>query len=240
MTDTYSAHAAICAKFYELTLSARQVADFVFAKGRVAIGDRALFVGGMFSIAGELALRGLSLTVVDYTDEMVAIGTSRLPNCRVQKSDLRALPFHEEFDTIFVVGRVFTHMILDADLLAALESCRRSLRPNGKLLVDNYEDSRIQVTDYFNGRIDARDDTSTITRISTTSRVSEVPLVVTWRACYHGEMDGSSFAFEDTMEHRAFSRAEFASYLSQIGFQLLEQGDNFDETSFYTLAQRTV
>jgi SAM-dependent methyltransferase len=240
MTNTYSAHAAICSKFYELTLNARHVADFVFAKGRAVNGEKALFVGGMFEIAGELALRGLSLTVVDYTDEMVAVGASRLPNCCVQKSDLRNLPFHETFDTIFVVGRVFTHMIPDADLLTALESCRRSLKPNGKLLVDNYEDSRIQVTDYFNGRIDAQDDQATISRISTTERLSEVPLVVTWRARYHGKMDGRSFAFEDAMEHRAFSRAEFASYLSQAGFQLLEQGDNFDETSFYTLAKRVV
>jgi SAM-dependent methyltransferase len=240
MSNTYSAHAAICAKFYELTVDTRYVAEFVFAKARAALGERALFVGGMFEIAGELASRGISLSVVDYTDEMVAVGRNRLPNCSIQKSDLRSLPFHDEFDTIFVVGRVFTHMTSDSDLLAALESCRRSLRPNGKLMADNYEDSRIEVTDYFNGRIDARDSNSTITRISTTERVTESPLVVNWRARYFGEISGKPFAFDDVIAHRAFSRTEFTTYLSKAGFQVIEQGNNFDETSFYTLAERTV
>ena len=70
--------------------------------------------------------------------------------------------------------------------------------------------------------------------------MSELPLIVIWRARYLGEIEGQSFAFEDSIEHRAFSRAEFASYLSQTGFRLLEQGDNFDEASFYTLAERVV
>ena len=155
MTSTYSAHAAICAKFYELTMDSSYVADVVFAKARAAIGEQALFVGGMFEIASELASRGMALTVVDYT-------------------------------------------------------------------------------------IDVRDSESTITRTSTTERVTDSPLVVNWRARYSGEIWGKPFTFDDTIEHRAFSRPEFASCVSRAGFQVIEQGDNFNETSFYTLAQRTV
>jgi hypothetical protein len=51
MTETYSRYAHICAKFYELTLDAKGVAEFVMANSGMVTGDRALFVGGMFEVA---------------------------------------------------------------------------------------------------------------------------------------------------------------------------------------------
>jgi len=240
MSDTYSVHAHICAKFYELNLDAQAVARFVFERSGSVPGQMALFVGGMFEVAAALSSLGLDLTVVDYTDEMVEVGKLRLPQCNVTKADLRALPFHEAFDTVFVVGRVFTHMVTNEDLTAALASCRRALKPQGRLFADNYEDSRIQVTDYFNGTIEAKDNRCTIVRVSTTERLSGAPYVVNWRAEYAGVMDGTPFRFSDSIEHRAFSRAEFADHAQKVGLEVLSQGDNFDDTSFYTLSQRSV
>lgn len=238
MTSTYSTHAAICAKFYTLTLDAHKVAHFVIDKAGVQPGARALFIGGMFEIAAELSLKGFELTLVDYTDEMVALAAKRLPDCRVVRADLRELCFDQEFDAIFVVGRVFTHMTTDIDLRAALESCHKALKPSGILMADNYEDTKIQVTNYFNGRIDVRDEGSVISRISSTRKVSDSPYVVNWRATYSGEIAQEPFAFDDEIDHRAFSRAEFAMHLSQFGFRVIAQGDNFDETSFYSVARR--
>lgn len=39
-------------------------------------------------------------------------------------------------------------------------------------------------------------------------------------------------------QRRAWSRQEILQYLEKAGFKLLEQGDNFDETSFYNLAKK--
>jgi SAM-dependent methyltransferase len=167
---------------------------------------------------------------------MVATGRKQLPGACVLKADLRSLPFDNEFDIVFVIGRVFTHMTTDEDLLQALTSCRRALVDSGKLFADNYEDTRIQATKYFNGRISVGDASSKIVRESTTERVSESPYVVKWRADYSGEFNGASFRFSDSIDHRAFSRDEFSRYLSTAGFTVEEQGDNFDETSFYTVA----
>jgi len=143
MSDTYSTYADICAKFYALTMDARAVAEFVMARSQSGVGERALFVGGMFDVAAGLSSLGLQLTVVDYTEEMVRVGRRRLPQCEVVRADLRELPFRGQFDTVFVVGRVFTHMTTDHDLVAALASCHQALKPSGKLFADNYEDSRI-------------------------------------------------------------------------------------------------
>ena len=236
MSDTYTEHAAICAKFYELTLQSQSVAEFLFEKIQAASGDRALFVGGMFEIARALVERDLLLTAVDYTEEMVEIGTRRLPDSSVIKADLRSLPFNSEFDLAFVIGRVFTHMLDSFDLRAAIQSCKRSLRSGGKLLIDNYESSRIQSTNYFNGEVRCYDDDTYIVRRSTTERLLADPYIVRWNAEYSGQFQGKSFRFTDSIDHRAFTRSEFASALEQEGLEIIEQGDNFDETSFYTAA----
>jgi SAM-dependent methyltransferase len=235
--STYSTHAAICAKFYDLTLSGESVSKFVFEKSESKPGDAGLFVGGMFEVAKGLCNKGVDLTVVDYTDEMVAVGKAKLPGVRVEKADLRHLSYEGQFDIVFVVGRVFTHMISQEDLFRGLSACRRSLRPGGRLFFDNYEDSKIQVTSYFNGTAEAGESDTLILRKSSTTRVSESPYVVRWDAEYSGTFEGEKFSFSDSMDHRAFSRMEVCRLLPDFGFEVLVQGDNFDETSFFTLAR---
>src|SRR5690606_25915561 len=126
------------------------------------------FVGGMFHIAASLIDLGFNLTCVDYSDEMVEFGRERFPTSKVMKADLRDLPFEKEFDLIFVVGRVFTHMISDEDLSSALKACWKSLRSDGMLFADNYEDTRIQHTSYFNGLIEGISPKGHISRRSRT------------------------------------------------------------------------
>jgi SAM-dependent methyltransferase len=156
----------------------------------------------------------------------------------VLRADLREIPGDGEFDAVLVVGRVFTHMVTNQDLRSAVDSCRRALRPSGRLFADNYEDTRIQVTKYFNGSIQVQDDRCTIKRDSTTELRSTSPFVVDWRAEYSGVIEGEPFRFSDSIPHRAFSRAEFAEHLGNGGFQVIAQGDNFDETSFFTVSRR--
>lgn len=240
MSDTYSQHADICTMFYELSLDAAAVADFVSSKIGTISGQSALFVGGMFNVAKVLSEVGLEMTIVDYTDEMVQIGRKRAPNARVLKADLRTMPFESEFDLVFVIGRVFTHMSTNRDLHSAIQSCKRALKPGGKLIADNYETSRIQVTNYFNGEVRCVGDDVIIVRRSTTTLLSSNPCLVRWDAEYTGRYNGEDFSFSDSMEHRGYSREEFAGALKVSGFEVLEQGDNFDETSFYTVAIKAV
>lgn len=237
MSDTYTRFAAICAQFYELTIESAAVARFLVEKTALARGERVLFVGGLFGVAASLARMGFELTVVDYSEDMTRIAATQIPTARVLTADLRSLPFNEEFHVVLVPGRVFTHMLSDADLQAAVESCRRSLLPNGRLFADNYESDKIEVTSYFNGRITCSGPDISILRTSTTERLSTTPHIVSWRAHYTGEQAGTDFDFSDSIDHRAFTRNEFATHLSS--FDILEQGPNFDETSFYTVAARS-
>ena len=239
MSETYSKHANICTKFYSLTNNAADVAQFAFNHISAASGQSALFVGGMFDVAAKLRDLGLQITATDYTDEMVNLGKVALPESTVLRADLKSLSFTREFELVFVLGRVFTHMLSDEDLHKAISGCCNALVPGGKIFADNYESCKIQTTNYFNGQISCSDSTSSITRNSSTSLSSERPHIVCWTACYSGEIENKSFEFTDSMEHRAFTREDFASHLNQRGLTVLKQGDNFDETSFYTVAVKT-
>ncbi len=235
--STYSTHAAICARFYDLIINAQKVGNFVYDHSLSKPGDKCLFVGGFFDVAKELFRKSLDLIVVDYTDDMVAVGRSKLPGVPVEKADLRSLPYCEQFDCIFVIGRVLTHMISETDLAAALAGCRRSLKEGGRFFFDNYEDTKIERTNYFNGTVKCGDSETRIERISSTERLSEIPYVVNWSARYTGQFQGADFSFSDSIPHRAFSRSEISLVLPKFGFKMIEQGDNFDDTSFFTLAQ---
>ncbi len=85
--------------------------------------------------------------------------------------------------------------------------------------------------------IEAGERETSIVRNSSTTRVSESPYVVRWNAEYSGRFEGADFSFSDSMEHRAFSRNEICNLLPNFGFEVLVQDDNFDDTSFFTLAR---
>lgn len=238
MSIAYTNYSDICVRFYDLVIDVKYVADFVASQLEDYKPGRCLFVGGFFAVAKELQLRGFELTVADFSEEMIVEARKRLPNTRAVVADLRDMPFEGEFDAVIVIGRVFTHMLTAEDSSRALLSTYRALKPGGLVLLDNYEDSKIQVTDYFNGRIAVESPKIAITRESSTELSSTKPFVVTWKAHYRAEFDGKTICFDDEMQHRAFSRDEMRGLLEGAGFEALSQGDNFDDTSFYTLARR--
>lgn len=237
MTETYTKYAAICSKFYELTLDCERVAEFVCNAVEAKPRERALFVGGMFGVAAAVTERGLELVVADYSEEMVAVGKRRLPKARVVRGDLESLDVGGDFDLVLVVGRVFTHMLTDEQVASALRGCHAALRPGGRLFADNYEVNRIETTPYFNGTVRGVEYETEIERRSRTERVSDAPRVVRWEAVYSGSFAGEPFEFSDRIDHRAFSREEFAAALEAAGFEAITQADNFDETSFFSVAR---
>jgi SAM-dependent methyltransferase len=183
MADTYSDFSDVCVKFYDLVVDPEQVASFVYEKIAQFNPRNCLFVGGFFLVAKELQKLGLNIVATDYTEAMVREGHDRLENTRIICADLRELPFNGCFDIVLTVGRVFTHMLNPEDTSRALQSIHRALKPGGAVLVDNYEDSKIQVTDYFNARVTVHDAGVRITRDSSTGLISCDPLVVRWKHC---------------------------------------------------------
>jgi trans-aconitate 2-methyltransferase len=76
------------------------------------------------------------ITGVDSSPEMIRFASDHFPpqqypNLRFLQADARALPFLEEFDTVFSAAAL--HWILDQK--AALSGMFHSLRPGGRLLI---------------------------------------------------------------------------------------------------------
>lgn len=237
MSSAYTDHSDVCARFYQLTVDSCSASRFILERSSPKKGQKALFVGSMFDIAQALVDHGLVLSIVDYSDEMVQLAQKRFPDLEVARADLKNLPFKNKFDIIYVVGRVFTHMITNADLVSAIQGCRRALVPGGYLFFDNYEDSKIMVTNYFNGEVVGESSGDIIKRTSSTELISKTPYIVLWKARYQGRYQGVPFDFSDTMEHRAWSRKEIGTFLGKAHFEIVDQGDNFDDTSFYTFVK---
>src|SRR5277367_50349 len=131
MNQTYGTNSGICTRFYDLVYDADQVAQFVLDKVSSLPVKKGLFIGGMFLIARQMISRGVELTISDYSDEMIAQGKRRLPDAEFVRADLKSLPFENQFDSIFVVGRVFTHMLTDSDAQNAMRGIHRSLKSGG-------------------------------------------------------------------------------------------------------------
>jgi ubiquinone/menaquinone biosynthesis C-methylase UbiE len=238
VTETYSDFSNVCSKFYDLIIDPVKVAKFVYSKVRDFQPKHCLFLGGFFLVVRELQKLGLDFVITDYTDEMVREGKLRLPDTQIERADLRELPYKKQFDAVFAVGRVFTHMLSVEDSSSALQSIYRSLKAGGVVFVDNYEDSKILVTDYFNGRVIVSDSSTEIIRNSSTELISSSPMIVNWTADYQVTSGDSSTSYHDEMQHRAFSREEMQRLLEEHGFEVHLQGDNFDDTSIFTVAVR--
>ncbi|MBS3106548.1 methyltransferase domain-containing protein [Candidatus Woesearchaeota archaeon] len=231
----YSELASLCANFYDHLIDAKSVADFVEKRISRFHPKELLFIGGFFSVAKELEKRGYSLTVIDYTDEMAAEARKRLPGTRIIKADIRNLPFRNEFDAVLAIGRVFTHMGSDEDAKKALQSMKAALKQGGILLFDNYEDTKIGKTPYFTDVVKVKKGDSEIVRTSSLVTLSKNHYL--WKSDYEFKEGKEKKIFHDEMEHRAFSRNEIRNVLVENGLAFIEDGDNFDETSFYTLAK---
>jgi SAM-dependent methyltransferase len=236
MAVTYSNFSEICTKFYDLVVDPIEVANFVCSKISDHNHQKCLFVGSFFLVADELQKLGIEIVLADYSKDMICEAKRRFPNTRAEVADLRNLPFRGDFDAIIVIGRVFTHMLTCKDSAQALISMHKALKPGGVVLIDNYEDTKIQTTNYFNGSISVENSAAKITRESSTDLISEDPMIVNWKAVYRATLEGNSVVFEDEILHRAFSRSEIYNLFEAHDFKVISQGDNFDETSFYTVA----
>src|SRR5215472_474150 len=111
---------------------------------RLAPGDRLLDCPcgyGRHSLA--LAGMGFQVVGVDVNEEMLAVGRAALeeavqPNCVFQHSDMRDLPFQDEFDAVVNMFYSFGFFESEEENSRALDGFRRALRPGGRFLMHTF------------------------------------------------------------------------------------------------------
>ncbi|WP_196152539.1 class I SAM-dependent methyltransferase [Nocardia bovistercoris] len=117
--------------------NARFVRDLVerFAEpsGRRALLD----VGcGTGRDAARLAASGYAVTAVDISERMIAYARAHRPGVRFEVGDARTVRTPVAVDVVTCLGSTLLHLHDDSDIVAALTSFARCLRPGGLLILE--------------------------------------------------------------------------------------------------------
>lgn len=105
----------------------------------VSDGERVLELGaGSGRIAAPLAEGGRRVTAVDSSEAMLAAGEARMQEAGVEvvRGDMRCLSLGETFDLVVFGLSTFQHLLRRSDQLSALQSARRHLAADGRLVID--------------------------------------------------------------------------------------------------------
>ena len=106
---------------------------------------------GTGALTAELQARGLTVTGLDASAEMLDVARERLPGMRLVQADLRDFALHERFDLVTCVFDSLNNLTEEGDLGRALERMAAHLCPGGLLAFD--VNTRIGVRDLWEGEV---------------------------------------------------------------------------------------
>ena len=95
---------------------------------------------GTGSHAFALSSRGYDVVGIDSSESMLAVAQQRLRNekgnVRFQQGDIRTIDPGQQFDAALIMFAVLGYQVENNDVLSALQTARRNLKPGGLLLFD--------------------------------------------------------------------------------------------------------
>ena len=117
------------------------ILESVFTRDAGSTVSSVLDLGcGTGSHSSELARRGYRVVGVDRSPSMLALARKRALEAGLEipfvESDLRELALEESFDAVLMMFAVLSYQCTNADVLAALQTARRHLKPGGLLVGD--------------------------------------------------------------------------------------------------------
>lgn len=176
---------------------------------------------GAGSMAPYFIAAGYRCTGLDAAREMLAIAEKEHPEACFIRGDMRRFVARNEVDAVLVAGRSFAYMIGNQDVLQALRSIRKALRPGGILILDNFDAAEVFRNFRNHLRDDIRRDGRRFVRESKLSPNLETGWTWNWDARYTVDDGRRKWKFRDQSVLRAFTRDELRLFLSLAGFETL-------------------
>lgn len=220
MTKLYTQLANIYHEMYQSVFDYRREflrADRVFRKYGV---KSVLELGsGSGNLAKYFREGGYDYVGMDIARPMLRIAERLNPGARFVHGDMRRFRVARRFDAVLIAGRSFAYLTANDEVLAALRSIRRALKPGGVLLFDNFDARAIFGGDLRKPLRDTiRCGGMTVAR--TFWRTPNLATGWTWNldAEYRVRRAGSTKTYRDRSVLRAFTPDELRVFLEMAGF----------------------
>jgi ubiquinone/menaquinone biosynthesis C-methylase UbiE len=235
----YSSLAEVCHIFYRQYFPHEKIAvrlDTILKRHKCR---RIVFIGGLIYVAEILKRKGYDITFVDYTPEMIEEAKTVIKNVPIHLGDMRMLSLGGKYDAILAIGRSFTYMYNNQDALKTLRSFHRHLKPDGIIIIDNYEVGKIDKDNYFNGIIKTKSRNMAIKRISTIFQTRKKPAIYNWNCIYEKTVGSKQEKFHDKNHLlRGFAKDELEKLIAKSGLKFISHLQNFEKRSFISIAKR--
>lgn len=222
MTKLYARWAWIYREMYQSIFDCRKE----FGRFRSALErygcESVLELGcGTGGLAPYFLAAGYTYTGVDLSREMLTIAQREHPKARFAHGDMRRFSVPRKVDSVLVAGRSFAHLSRNQDVLAALRSIHKALKPGGILIFDNFDARKIFTKFRKRTRQNIRREGRRFVRESRLTPNLKTGWTWNWDARYVVHDELRKRRFRDRSLLRAFTPDELRLFLTLAGFETL-------------------
>src|SRR6202171_2822366 len=159
-----------------------------------------------------------TMTLVDMSSQMLAVGKALNPECEHLEGDIRTLRLGRSFDAVFVHDAI-CHMTAKADLRAVMETAFAHCRRGGLALFapDFVRETFVENTDH--GGNDTEKGSVRFLQWTTDPDPTDTKYFVDF-AILIRDREGSTRVEHDRHTYGLFKRAEWLRLMKDVGFEL--------------------
>ncbi|MGE3304764.1 MAG: class I SAM-dependent methyltransferase [Rhizobiaceae bacterium] len=187
---------------------------------------------GSGRLATALAARGHDVTGADPAAAMLDVARRRAHAGTVRwiEADAAGLDLPERFDLAFMTGHVFQVFLTDADVLAALRTAHRHLKPGGRLALEMRNVFAREWESWVPVQTTERLDVPGIGEVQVFYDISKVEgRLVTFETHFRFGADDTALAATTL---RFMEQSEVARFLAEAGFGEVEWFGDYDGSRF--------
>jgi SAM-dependent methyltransferase len=189
--------------------------------------ERVLDVGcGTGGHLDRLSQFGLIGTGVDLNERMLDYARTARPHLRFHVSDMRALPYDDEFEAVVCLCTTFSYNTTNEDVVTALGCFHRALRSGGLVVIDVFNPIRFIKTRGYLEEIEQVWESFNLRHV-TAHDIDEVrQLQIATQSVFR--IDDGRLLQSDVTEYRLFFPQELRYLLETSAFQFLRFYGDFD------------
>ena len=242
MTRLYNELADVYHEMYIVLFHYKKVFNFLDKILKKNKCQNILEIGcGSAPLSKKFMKKGYKYAAIDLSKEMLKIAHNENPNAKLIQSDMRNFKVKNKVDAVLCLGRPFTYMTTNSDVMGALNSSNKALKKNGLLIFDNFDAEFIMKNFQSKFVQKVKTKNKNYKRINTHKLNLKTGFTWNINETYYIKQNNKTKIEKDKSTLRSFTKQEIKVFLIMNGFKILKQiQSNFlkEPFSFYTIAQK--